>query len=446
MGDFNVENQLTAGKNVSLPTVSRKTYHQTIGQTLFKMFQYKGENKDTVELFADDGNLPSTAVVKESLPQGQYGVAVQVGQIYGSESFGDNEAIPTNLSSLAEIRFAINNVTSPLVPVRGEMAKKALENFFKDDAESETKISISNWFSSYLDTSLVQTFFNGASANLLAPATRGGLAFQFAGRTDMAGMAQMPRHVWYSDTAMGKNGMKALDWEVVHGGGFASDKWNNATQNVILQVSGSGNEGFLTKEKLEEISIFTQDNKFSAARLMSSTTNHVLVVSPREVMALRRSLDDKLVIEVQTLINQLSWFGFQKGFLCCGVLVIGHPIMDKMKPRVSIGANKTPVFGVGMFGDARRYQPSAEDNVSVGMLLGRGAIITCDDGAIETKTARDDFDEIKGYKQSLVYGAVRTEFTEVSVNSKEVDMRDRDAVRNESSALILFKSANIANG
>jgi hypothetical protein len=444
---MNVQNTRPAGQVVSLPSVDKKVYYQTYANTLFGLLSYQGQNTDVVKMYAGRDSLPKTAISRKSLPKGVYGLSAQVRKITGQATFGDKKAYATNPLEYGDIEYAVNKITSPEVPVRGEMARMEMETFI-DDTDNEIKTALTNWFVSYLDHAMVQTVLNGASVNLLAPRDMGGLRFQFTGRAT-AGVPQMNRNVWYAATNAGTDTMLSLDWEIIHGAGFNDFEWNRATQSVIEQIAFStGDTACLTRNKLDNIGLFTSDNHFSAANVIDATTNHILIVSPREVVALRRSIDDKIRVSVDTLLNQLSFYGFREGFLYNGILVIGHPIMDAVKPRVIGGAIpsnfQAPQFGGGLYAeDWTNYRARPQDTVGVGILLGRDSMVVTDAGAIKSKGKKDGYDELIAIKQELMFGAVRTEFTQVSLNERPVDMRDRTAVYNDSSAMVLFKSANI---
>ena len=468
------QNQRLSGQVVSLPSVNREVFYQTYGRMLFGVLSLKGKNTDVVDIFEGNMQLANTAVRRENIAKGMFGMNAQVRKVSGLAAFGDRDPVATNPLDYGNLEYAINKITSPAVPIRAEMSIKEFETFI-EDKDSDLRNALSNWFAMYLDYQMVQTFLRGASVNLLAPRDIGGLDFGFAGR-NLSGVGQANRHVWFpagtpsaTNPVNGTDCLVPLDWELSNGSAFDPRFWNANVQSVVngIDADNSGNFG-LTRNRLDSIAVLASDCKFSGANVINATTNHLLIVSPREVLNLRRQIDQAVRIDVGTLLNQLSFYGFQEGFLYSGVLVLGHPVMDYVRPNVNANitdsafpATGSPfrqtsaatvvgtqtftevTYGSGVYVEDYLAGNRLNSTVGVGMVLGRDALFISDNAAIETKYHKNGWDKITACKQSLIFGAVRTEFTQVSLNSSPVDMRDRNAIYNDSSAMILFKASTI---
>ncbi|MCL2845522.1 MAG: hypothetical protein FWE23_08770 [Chitinivibrionia bacterium] len=418
-------NTRPAGQVVALPSVGKEIFYQTYSKTLFGILSYTGKNTDTVSLYAGKNNAGNAAIKRINIASGLHGMNAEVRKITGKASFGDKAPVATNPLEFGNVEYATNKITSPEVPLRGDMSVKELEPFI-EDSNSEVRKALTNWFVSYLDYAMAQSFLNGASVNLLASRMRGGLNFQFTGRS-IAGIPQMNRNVWIAD--VNNDTMFDLDWETVHST-WGDLLWNGATQSAIeILAADTGAGGYLSRNKLDKIGLMAANKKFAQATTIDATTNFLFIVSPEEVVALRRSIDDKVQIDVGTLLNQLAFYGFKEGFLYNGILVIDHPILKACSPKVNGGTSlptgfTAPVFGGGMdCEDWTSYVLAQSDAVGVGFLHGRESILQTDNANIKHDIGTDKYGKAICVKQETMFGAVRKEFPLVSINDQAVDMR-----------------------
>lgn len=334
--------------------------------------------------------------------------------ISGTPTYGDSIPQRGNFLTWKNADARVNRITSPAIPVQGEMDQKRVMHSIKN-IPMAVRGEVVDYMAEEYERQFLINFLYGASPSVLLPRTEGGLGHNLGvGAGAGAGVPLMQKNFWTPDT-----GYVTYD--------STAATYNSAVNDAIAGIDPDADD-MLSLVLLEQIISGYDDIKlwaptingkqYKACHLMDTDLYYRLnnLLRPLQKDAMPRGKD-----------NPIFNYGNVIEFMDC--LFIAVPNLKKFRMAYN-GTNGYPDIGPGLRSDHRNYTTTSKKAIM--LALGAKATLEGYDGSVKVTPDIGRFNRGLEYIAESQFGFVRGEFY------AEDGTTGADACVNQSSACQVF--------